>query len=149
MLFRDRFCLDQLLRCYLCILRNVLMPVFRLTSSWSFRNHFVVPFPISIPSFSSVVCLICRFFLTISVEILPGTVLPEEWFYFSGRFKSSMALTVHSWLYIQSKPFHSVLEEFRLIFICSITGVFQFSQNMEQFLFVICSVSSCYYYNIV
>ena len=75
-LFLDRFCLHRLLRCYLCLLRNVLMPFLRLAFSWSFRNHFVVP--ISILYFSSVVFVVCRFFLTVSVGILPNIVLPRE-----------------------------------------------------------------------
>ena len=39
---------DRLLRYYLYLLRNVLRPVFRLTFSLLFQNHFVVQFPLSI-----------------------------------------------------------------------------------------------------
>ena len=76
--FRDRFYFHQLLRCYLFLLRSVLKLILRLTYSLLFRNHFVVPFPISILYFSLVVFVIGRFFLTTLVGFLPSSVLPRE-----------------------------------------------------------------------
>ena len=78
MLFRDRFCLHRLLRCYLHLLRNVQRPVFWLTFSLLFQKHFVVLFPFSILYFFKIIFVICPFFLTVMVGILANTVLPRE-----------------------------------------------------------------------
>ena len=108
--------------------------------------------------FSSKVFVVCRFFLTVSVRILPNIVLPRETVLVVSGFPD---VSNAVWLYIcvssvlsrlhlfVSKPFHFVLKEFVFLLICSINGIFQFRQYIEQFLFVIFSVSPCYYYNIV
>ena len=153
MLFRDRFCLRRLLRCYLCFLRNVLKPVLRLTFFLLFRNHFVVPFPISILYFSLVVLVICRFFQTVLVRILskpllvrekisvvlgfPGVSNPE-----SLRLFCSVLSRLHLF---RVRTISFCFKKFGFSFICSLSGVFQFSQYDEECFFVIFSISWCYH----
>ena len=138
MLFRDRFWSHRLLRCYLYLLRNVLSPVFRLTFSFLFENHFDFPFPI-------------LHFLKINfgnLSVLSDSlgknfakycIAPRKdfsCFGFSGRFKSS-----RFWDFLFSVLFRLHLlrvraitfcfKRSRIFFTCSISSVFHFLQNVE------------------